>query len=577
MTKLLKKCGAGASLIAVIAFGACSDSGETAISDAQENTPDLCFHNGHIYDGEGGYANAGLTVIDGKIAGLEATAGNADCSQYANTAAQIIDLENAYLYPGFVDAHAHLLEIGLREMTLNLEGIASIEAVKEKLAEARDQTPVGETIFGRGWIETHWPEGRFLSKHDLDAVAPDHPVLLQRWGGHAMAANSLALEMAGITKNTPPPFGGDILLSDDGEPSGMLIDNAQGLVDALLPELTDARREAAFIKGAELYATAGWTGIQPMSVKAPDVAMIEALSDAGKLNIRVYNAVDFAGAETLFDGIAVDGPRQNKNGHVTTRTIKLYTDGALGSRGAALLAPYADRSDSDGLMLIEEETIMPILERALRDGIQMATHAIGDRANRKALDWYEEAFRRVPEDERKIAQPRWRIEHAQILSLDDIKRFNELGVIASMQPSHAILDLHFAVDRLGVERLAGGYAWRSLIDDGALIAAGSDAPFNGAGEPRIEFYAAVARKDADGFSAEGWYPDEKVSRIEALTMLTQWPAFAAFEEDRAGAINIGGNADFTIFDKDILAIPEAEILSVTTLLTIVDGKVIYEH
>lgn len=573
MTHFIKAKGAGAILMAAAALSACSESAKTV---SGKQSPDLCLYNGHIYDGGGGFSQIGLTVIDGKIARFLSSPDGADCSGYEASETQIIDLENSFLYPGFVDAHAHLLEIGLREMTLNLEGAASIAVVREKLAEERDQTPQGETIFGRGWIETHWPEARFLNKHDLDAIAPDHPVLLQRWGGHAMAANSMALERAGITKDTPTPFGGYILLGDDGEPNGMLIDNAQNLVDDLLPKLTSARREAAFIKAAELYAAAGWTGIQSMSVAANDVAMIETLSDQGKLNIRVYNAVDFAGAESLIDEIAASGPRQNDNNHVVTRTIKLYADGALGSRGAALLEPYADRPDSDGLMLIEEQTIMPILERALRDGIQMATHAIGDKANRRALDWYEEAFRRVPVSERKIADPRWRIEHAQILNREDIKRFNDLGVIASMQPSHAILDLHFAVDRLGVERLAGGYAWRSLIDDGALIAAGSDAPFNGAGEPRIEFYAAVARKDMDGFSAEGWYPNEKVTRIEALKMLTQWPAYAAFEEDRAGVIEIGKNADFTVFDKDIFLITEPEILGVETLLTIVDGKVIYE-
>lgn len=572
----LRNTGAAVILVSIIALGACSQDSETLSGDGWAPAPELCLFNGHIYDGDGAFSEIGLAVRDGKIAKFLAAPDGNDCDPYKDTETRIIDLENAYLYPGFVDAHAHLLEIGLREMTLNLEGIASIVDVQAKLATARDETPVGETIFGRGWIETHWPEERFLNKHDLDAIAPDHPVLLQRWGGHAMAANTMALERAGITKDTPAPFGGDILLGDDGEPNGMLIDNAQKLVDDLLPELTPARREAAFIKASELYAAAGWTGIQSMSVKAGDVSLIERLSDEGILKIRVYNSVDFEGAESLIDEIAADGPRQNENNRVTTRTIKLYTDGALGSRGAALLEPYADTPDSDGLMLIEEQTIMPILERALRDGFQMATHAIGDKANRRALDWYEEAFRRVPVSERKIVDPRWRIEHAQILNRDDIKRFNDLGVIASMQPSHAILDLHFAVDRLGVERLAGGYAWRSLLDDGALVAGGSDAPFNGAGEPRIELYAAIARKDAEGFSSDGWYPNEKVTRIEAVNMLTQSPAYAAFEEEHAGSIAVGMNADFTVFDKDLFLIGEPEILGIKTLMTIVDGNVIYE-
>lgn len=210
--------------------------------------------------------------------------------------------------------------------------------------------------------------------------------------------------MAGITKDTEAPFGGKILLGEDGEPNGMLIDNAQDLVDGLMPTLTDERREAAYIKGSELYAAAGWTGIQSMSVEAGDVGMIGQLSDAGKLKIRVYNAIDLKDADALVDAIVSDGPQQNQNGHVITRNIKLYADGALGSRGAALLADYADRPGNQGLMLIEKETIMPILDRALREGIQMSVHEIGDKANRNVLDWYEETF-----DERKIAEPRWRI------------------------------------------------------------------------------------------------------------------------------------------------------------------------
>ncbi len=536
---------------------------------------DLCIKNANYYSVDGTLNLADIAIDNGKIDKIVQQGSTDLCGDSKAYQQGVVDLKGAYTYPGFVDSHAHLLGIGLREMTLNLEGIPSIKAMTETLSQSVAQTPKGETIYGRGWIETHWPENRFPTRADLDGVSPDHPVILQRADGHAIVANTKALAAAGIDKDTKAPFGGKILLGKDGEPTGMLIDKAMSLVTGLLAEVTPERRRAAYIKGSEVYAAYGWTGIQSMSVVAGDVDLIAQLSDDGLLKIRVYNAVDMQGADALLDGIAANGPKTSNNGRVVTRAIKLYADGALGSRGAALLEPYADEPDNKGLMLTTREKIMPVLERSLRGGIQISTHAIGDRANRRVLDWYEEAFTNVPASERKIANPRWRIEHAQILNMADLKRFSELGVIASMQPSHAIGDLHFAVNRLGVERLKGGYAWNSLIKSGVKIAAGSDAPVE-RGDPRIEFYAAIARKDMQGFSADGWYPNEAVSRELALEMLTAWPAYAAFSEDLSGNIAVGQNADFTIFDQDIMAIPEADILKVKPVMTIVDGEIVYQ-
>jgi len=545
--------------------------------------PDMCIYGGSFHGSDGtSTSNASITVTDGKITSggiaeqaktFKETAPN--CSAYVNSKTQIINLEGAHLYPGFVDAHAHLLGIGLREMTLNLEGTPSIKTMQDELAKEVSKTAKGQNIYGRGWIETHWPENRFPTKEDLDIVSPDNPVLLQRADGHAMVANSLALQKAGITADTESPFGGDILKGKDEQPTGMLIDNAMTLVSDLMPTLTPERKERAYIKASEVYATYGWTGIHSMSVDPQNVALMERLSNEGKLKIRVYNSIDMKGGETLYESIAKSGPQSNKNGRITTRAIKLYVDGALGSRGAALLAPYEDDPNNSGLMMVKKETIMPILEQALRDGVQVNTHAIGDRANRLMLDWYEEAFAKIPASKRKVAEPRWRIEHSQIIAVSDIKRFKQLGVTPSMQPSHAIGDLHFAPDRLGIDRLEGGYAWRSLIDSGVVIAGGSDAPVE-RGDPRIEYYAAIARKDMSGFSGNGWYPDEKVSRAEALKMFTSWAAYSAFEEEKTGELSTGMNADFTVFDKDIMTIPEAEILTVTPLMTIVGGEVIYE-
>jgi predicted amidohydrolase YtcJ len=563
------------AMISVAAFAlvvaSCTDNAQPT-SQASADRPDMCLHNGSIYSNGSG----AITVKDGKIAQLMPTDGDidSDCSDFANTSTEIIDLKGSFVFPGFVDSHGHLLGIGLRELELNLEGTPSIKAMVETLEGVVANTPDGVTIYGRGWIETHWPENRFPTRQDLDRVSPNNPVILGRSDGHASVVNSKALEMAGIDRETIPPFGGDILRGADGKPTGMLIDTAEGLVDGLIKDLTPEKKRAAYIKASEVYAAYGWTGIHSMSVDPADIDLIEQLSNEGLLNIRVYNAIDINGAAGILNDIAENGPRKSAN--ITSRTLKLYGDGALGSRGAALLAPYSDDPENTGLFQSKKQDTLPILERALRDGIQVCYHAIGDGANRLILDWFEEAMNNVPVSERKIADPRWRIEHSQIIDPADIPRFKELGVIPSMQPSHAIGDLHFAIDRLGVDRLAGGYAWRSLIDSGVIIAGGSDAPVE-RGDPRIEFYGAVARKDMKGFSGDGWHPEEKVTRVEALKMFTVWAAYAAFEEDSTGTIEVGKNADFTIFDKDIMAIPEADILSVTPVMTIVDGNVIYKR
>ena len=532
--------------------------------------PDLCLENLRVYGADADI----LTVNDTLVAGLYVS-NETSCNNLAGAGTRVVDLQGAHVYPGFIDAHAHLLGIGLREMTLNLEGVESIAEMKTVLAQEVRKTAGSETIYGRGWIETHWPENRFPTRQDLDQVSPDNPVILERADGHAVVANSRALQMASITARTEPPFGGDILIGKDGTPTGMLIDRAAGLVEGLIRELTPERKRAAYIRAGEVYAGYGWTGIHSMSVDPGDIPLIEELADSGELGIRVYNAIDVKGADTMLASIAANGPRRSRNGLITTRAIKLYADGALGSRGAALLAPYHDDPGNRGLMLTDESMMIPILERALRDGIQVCTHAIGDRANRLVLDWYEDVFSRIPESARKVAKPRWRIEHSQILDISDLDRFAALGVIASMQPSHAIGDLHFAVDRIGVQRLEGGYAWQSLIDSGTLIAAGSDAPVE-RGDPRIEFYAAVTRKDLKGFSGPGWYPGEKVTRENALEMLTKWNAYAAFDEAGTGSIEVGKQADFTIFDRNIMTIPETEILAIKPVMTIVNGKIIYD-
>ncbi|HXI87072.1 MAG TPA: amidohydrolase, partial [Parvularculaceae bacterium] len=403
-----------------------------------------------------------------------------------------------------------------------------------------------------------------------DPVSPDNPVMLERADGHALVANSAAMKAAGVDDKTPDPDGGRIERDQNGRATGMFIDNAMDLLSAIAAQPTEAQKEKAFAAGASVYASEGWTGLHNMSVDLNDVPIIEKLAEAGDVPIRVYNALDKEG----LDWLVKNAPHTDKTGRVITRALKLYADGALGSRGAALMAPYSDQPETSGLLRLHHDEAEDVLRRALKAGVQVCTHAIGDRGNHLMLDWYEEAFKATPPAERKVAEPRWRIEHAQILSPDDIPRFAKLGVIPSMQPSHAIDDFFFAPDRLGPDRLAGAYAWQSLIDAGSIVPGGSDAPVE-RGDPRIEFYAAVARKSLKGYSDANWHPEQKVTREEALKMFTLWPAYASFRETELGSIEPGKLADFTVFSDDLLKIPEAEILKVKPMMTVVGGKIIY--
>jgi len=354
----------------------------------------------------------------------------------------------------------------------------------------------------------------------------------------------------------------------------MLIDNAATLVQPLMPTLTPERKREAYIRGAKLYAARGWTNIHSMSVDPADVSLLNRLARNKDILIRVYNSLDLLPAKTQTLG-NVDQGEKGHNKLVTTRAIKLYADGALGSRGAALLAPYSDDKKNSGLLLMRKDSAYAIFDAALRNGTQVNTHAIGDRANRMILNWYEAAFKRVPKSQWAEKEPRWRIEHSQIIEPSDISRFVELGVIPSMQPSHAIGDLHFAPSRLGKNRLSGAYAWRALIDSGAMIAGGSDAPVE-VGDPRIEFYAATQRMDLKGFSNEDWNPEQKVTPQEALKMFTIWPAYAAFQEDVTGSIEVGKKADISIFDTDFMTAEGPDILKAKPVLTMVDGRLAFD-
>jgi predicted amidohydrolase YtcJ len=534
---------------------------------------DLVFKNGNIYTANEHHPRAeAIAVRKDRIVFVGS---NRDAQKYVGKTTRVVDLNGKTVLPGMTDAHHHLFGVGFREMTLNLEGITSLEDFLAKVKARVDQTKPGAWVTGRGWIETFWHPPAFPTRWDLDKVGPNNPVFLDRADGHGAVANSAALKIARVDKNTPSPFGGEISKDKQtGEPNGMLLDAAQDLVQSHIPGPTPEDTERALILGVNRNVQLGWTQVQDAGGSYADVALARRLYGEGKIKLRIYKALSAPGRES--QQLFRDGPIIGEQGNrLTVRTVKLYADGSLGSRSAALLEPYSDKPDTSGFLTIKEEVLGPFLEEALRKGVQVETHAIGDRGNRFILDAYEKAFKAVPPAARKIREPRWRIEHSQIVNPADIPRFAKLGVIPSMQASHAIGDLHFAPSRLGIARLAGAYAWQSFIKSGSIVPGGSDAPVE-RGEPMIEFYAAVARKDMKGFSGAGWHPEEAVTREQALKMFTVWPAYAAFEEKLRGSIESGKLADFTVLSADIMKIPEMEILNTRCVMTVIGGEIVYE-
>jgi predicted amidohydrolase YtcJ len=540
---------------------------------AKVQPADLVFNNGNIYTVNDARPKAEAVAVKGDR--IVFVGSNREARQYVGAKTRVIDLGGKTMVPGMTDAHHHLSGVGFREMTLNLEGLTSLKDFLAKVKERVNQKQPGEWVTGRGWIETFWKPPVFPTRWDLDKISPNNPVFLDRADGHGAVANSAALKIAGVDKNTPSPFGGEISKDRSGEPNGMMLDAAQDLVQRHIPGTAAAEAERAIVLGVKRDLELGWTQVQDPGGSFADVEMFKKLHDEGKIKLRIYKALSAPGkeAQRLFR----DGPIIGADDyHLTVRTLKLYADGSLGSRSAALLQPYSDKPETSGFLTIKEAELQPLLAEALRKGIQIETHAIGDRGNRFILDQYEKAMKSVPKAEWKIKEPRWRIEHSQIVNPADIPRFKKLGIIPSMQPSHAIGDLHFAPSRLGIARLAGAYAWQSFIKSGSIVPGGSDAPVE-RGEPMIEFYAAVARKDMKGFSGEGWHPEEAVSREQALRMFTAWPAYAAFEEKLRGSIEIGKLADFTILSADIMKIPEMEILKTRCLMTVIGGEIVYEQ
>src|SRR6185369_7590418 len=388
---------------------------------------DILFKNGNVYTANDQKPTAQAVVVKGDRIIFVGT--HAAAQKYVGPNTRVVDLKGNTVLPGFTDAHQHLSGVGQREMTLNLEGTTSLEDLLAKVKARVDQAKPGEWVTGRGWIETHWEPPVFPTRWDLDKVSPNNPVILGRADGHGAVANSAALKLAGVDKSTPNPFGGEISKDKQtGEPNGMLLDAAQGLVRRRVPPTTAADEERAVVLGSKRDVELGWTQVQDAGGSWNDVEIFKKLYAAGTLKLRIYKAVYGPGPNAT--RLINDGPIIGEFDHrLTVRTIKVISDGALGSRGAALLGPYSDAPDTSGFLTVKAEELRPMLQEALRTGIQVETHAIGDRANRFILDEYEAALKAVPPGERKVVNPRWRVEHAQIVNPADIPRFAKLGII----------------------------------------------------------------------------------------------------------------------------------------------------
>ncbi len=537
---------------------------------AQHATADLIVTNARIYTAdEARPVVDAMAVRGGRVAFVGDTRG---ALTFKGAQTQVIDLAGRTVIPGMVDAHGHVAGLGSALAIVDLTGASSYGEIVARVAAKAKTTPSGQWITGRGWDQNRWGDTRFPTHEKLTSAVPDHPVYLVRVDGHAGLANKKAMDAAGLSAATKDPEGGHIERAADGSPSGVFVDNAQGLLERVVPsasrEQTKRQVQAAIVEAQRW----GLTGVHDAGTSPEVMDIYEELGKAGQLNFRMYAMISGGRDESAaLDRWFARGPQIGLyGGTLWARSIKLYADGALGSRGAALLDPYSDDAKNSGLLVSPPTFIQDVATKALRAGFQVNTHAIGDRGNRIVLDAYEAALNAVP-----VADHRFRIEHAQILNFADIPRFAKLGVIPSMQSSHQTSDMYWAGRRLGVERLPGAYAWRSLLDAGVVIPNGSDFPVEQV-NPIISFHAAVARQDADNWPAGGWYPEQRMTREEALRSLTLWPAYAGFQEKELGSLTAGKYADFVVLDQDIMRVPADLILRTRVLSTWVGGKAVYE-
>ena len=565
------------AVVSVLGVGLAGQGGRAAQASA-----DLVLRNGRV-----------VTVDDAKPEGqaIAVTAGkvtfvgsNAEIQRYVGTNTQVIDLQGQLAIPGFIEGHGHFLGIGEAKLGLELMPTRSWAEIVAMVGEAAKKARPGQWIVGRGWHQEKWssvpsPNVEGFPMHaSLDAVSPDNPVVLTHASGHASFANGMALKLSNITKDTGNPKGGEILRDKDGMPTGLLRERASGLVrrgtgePAPTPEEARARSERVLELADQEVMSKGITTVHDAGTGFSTVDRYKAAYEAGKLNVRLYVMVEGSPA-ALAPNLAKYRTIGGLDNRLTVRSIKIHFDGALGSRGAWLLRPYADKADSTGLNTAPVADVKAIAKLALEQNYQVNTHAIGDRANREMLDIYEEAFKNAGLTTAQMKALRWRDEHAQHISAADIPRFGRMGIIASMQAVHATSDAPYVLARLGEERAQeGAYVWQKLMKSGAIVTNGTDAPVEDV-DPIPNYYSSVTRKTTDG---SVFFGDQKMSRMEGLKAYTINNAYAAFEENVKGSLTPGKVADITVLSKDITRVPDEEIRSAKVSYTIIGGKVVYK-
>jgi predicted amidohydrolase YtcJ len=549
------------AIIAALSFALCMSCSTTG-NPGNKPVTDTIFIAGHALIGaeQTPRTSVAIVVRDGRIAEI----GDASSMRAKFADANVVDYSGATILPGLIDAHGHLYGLGLALDTVDVVDTTSIEDIGKRVTERASSTTATEWITGRGWDQNDWSVREFPTATQLDAFETRRPVWLKRIDGHAGWANSAALRAAGITRDSKDPDGGKIIRDERGEPTGVFIDAAMDLVEAHIPVPSFEVRKRRVLRAAENIAENGLTGMHDAGADPDTIRAVRELIDEGKFPIRVQLMIS-DDAKQLTEWFA-RGPLVGYGDRLTVRSVKIYGDGALGSRGAALLAPYSDDAANTGLILTPQQHIEDAARRGAAAGFQINTHAIGDRGVRMVLDAYESAGVR-PEH-------RFRIEHFQVAAPADIPRAARLGVIASMQPTHATSDMPWAETRLGSERTKGAYAWRSVLDAGGRLALGSDFPVE-AVSPFYGLHSSVTRQDFQGRPPGGWYPQQKLSLAEAIRGFTIDAAWAAFDEKQLGTIEVGKFADFTVVDGDFMSVAPKDIYVTMSRATVVGGRVVH--
>jgi predicted amidohydrolase YtcJ len=483
--------------------------------------------------------------------------------------ARHVDMAGRTVLPGLIDAHGHVFGLGAMLSQLDLSATTSLQQALAAIADhARDYGGLA-WLRGRGWNQENWKLGRFPTARELDGVVPERPVWLERVDGHAGWANSRALALAGITDKTPDPAGGKIVRDADGVATGVLVDAAQSLVTRVLPPQTEQEGRVALDRALQTMASVGLTSVHDAGVSAAEDRLYRDYADHGKLTARIYGMIVGTGAD--FDQLSKHGPVNSYGKDMyALRAVKLYSDGALGSRGAALLAPYSDEPHSHGLLFHSNKEIDAMIAKAMKKGYQVNVHAIGDAGNHQILDTFAKEIQA-----NRTGALRHRIEHAQVVTLADIPRFKSIGIIPSMQPTHATSDKNMAEQRVGTERIKGAYAWRSFLQQGSRIACGSDFPVE-APNPFFGIHAAITRQDAGGQPIAGWYPEQAMSLKEAFRCFTLDAAYAGHQEKTLGSLEVGKYADFIVIDRDLFKMSPYEIHKTGVLETWVAGRQVYQ-